>query len=116
VVYLSAFYNPTQKDKISALARLEIFKGTVHPAFTLGYYRKFGKVLSLAVNYSYNNRSWINLGFGAAIKTGPFQFWLTTDNIFSGIMPYAIRNVNFHFGANLVFYQKSLSPLLRTTD
>lgn len=112
VIFVSAFYTPSAKDKISLLARLEIFKGSVHPAFTLGYYRKFGKALSIAINYSYNNRSWLNVGFGAALKVGPFQFFLTTDNVLSGIMPYAIRNVNFHFGANLVFYQKNHYPLI----
>lgn len=115
VVNLSAFYSPTEKDRVSALARLEIYKGTVHPAFTLGYYRKFGKALSVAVNYSYNNRSWLNVGFGAAVKAGPFQFFVTTDNVLSGIMPYAIRNVNIHFGANLIFYQKNYYPLISGT-
>lgn len=112
VIYLSGFYSPSSKDKVSLLARLEIYKGTVHPAFTIGYYRKFGKALSIAVNYSYNNRSWLNIGFGAALKAGPFQFFLTTDNIFSGAMPYAIRNINIHFGCNLIFYQKNYYPLL----
>ncbi len=112
VVYVSAFYTPSERDKISILGRMEIYKGTVHPAFTLGYYRKFGKALSVAINYSYYNRSWLNIGFGAALKFGPFQFFLTTDNIFSGAMPYAIRNVNIHFGANLIFYQKNYYPLL----
>jgi hypothetical protein len=112
VVYLSGFYTPSPKDKISLLARLEIYKGTVHPAFTLGYYRKFGKALSVAINYSYYNRSWLNFGFGAALKAGPFQFFLTTDNILGVIMPYNIKNVNIHFGCNLVFYQKSYYPLM----
>jgi hypothetical protein len=116
VVYMSAFYTPSEKDKISLLARLEIYKGTVHPAFTLGYYRKFGKALSIAINYSYYNRSWLNIGFGAALKAGPFQFFLTTDNIFSGAMPYAIRNVNIHFGANLIFYQKNFYPLFSNRE
>jgi len=116
VIYLSGFYSPTEKDKISVLARLEIYKSTVHPAFTIGYYRKFGKALSIAVNYSYYNRSWLNVGFGAALKAGPFQFFLTTDNIFSGAMPYAVRNINIHFGANLIFYQKNFFPLLSGTD
>jgi hypothetical protein len=112
VIYLSGFYTPSPKDKISLLARLEIYKGTVHPAFTLGYYRKFGKALSVAINYSYYNRSWLNFGFGAALKAGPFQFFLTTDNILGVIMPYNIKNVNIHFGCNLVFYQKSYYPLM----
>jgi hypothetical protein len=111
VVYMSAFYTPTLKDKVSLVGRLEIYKGTVHPAFTLGYYRKFGKALSVAINYSYYNRSWLNVGFGAALKAGPFQFFITTDNVLSGITPYAIRNINVHFGANLVFYQKKYYPL-----
>jgi hypothetical protein len=115
IVYLSGFYTPNPNDKLSILGRLEIYKGTVHPAFTLGYTRKFGKALSIALNYSYLNRSWLNFGFGAAVKFGPFQFFLTTDNIFSGVMPYAIRNVNIHFGANLVFYQKNFYPLLSSS-
>jgi hypothetical protein len=111
-IYLSGFYYPTKKDKISLVARMEIYKSAVHPAFTLGYYHKFGKALSVALNYSYINRSWLNFGFGAALKVGPMQIFLTTDNIFSGIMPYAIKNVNIHFGCNLVFYEKSYYPLM----
>lgn len=114
IIYISGFYTPNAKDKLSFTGRLEIFKGTVHPAFSLGYYHRFGKALSIAVNYSYINRSWLNFGFGAALKFGPFQFFLTTDNIFSGAMPYAIRNINVHLGANLVFYQKNYYPLLST--
>jgi hypothetical protein len=112
VVYISGFYSPTKKDKVSLLSRLEIYKQAVHPSFTLGYYRTLGKTLSLAVNYSYSNRSWFNLGFGAALKVGPLQFFATSDNLFGAIMPHRVRNVNIHLGCNLVFYQKSFYPLI----
>jgi hypothetical protein len=115
VIYLSGFYSPTKRDVVSLLARLEIYKGTVHPAFTAGYYRTFGHDASFSINYSYYNRSWFNIGFGGSYKIGPMQFWVTTDNIFSGTMPYKIKNANLHVGCNLIFYYKNYYPLLKTT-
>jgi hypothetical protein len=115
-VYLSGSYEITKKDAATLVARMEIYQGTVHPAVAIGYYRKVGNAASISVNYSYNSRSWLNFGFGAAFKMGPLQYFVTTDNFFSAIMPYAVKNINLHVGCNLVFFYKKSYPLLNLYD
>jgi hypothetical protein len=111
VFYVSGFYTPTIKDKISLLTRLDIYKGNVHPAFSLGYYHKIKNAASICITYSYLNRDWLNVGIGAAFKMGPFQYFITTDNILAAIIPYKAKNINLHVGCNMVFFYKKNSPL-----
>jgi hypothetical protein len=131
-IYLSAAYDFTPKDQLNALLRLHFYNRSVHPAFTLGYQRKFGHILSLSASYTMASRKYFNLGIGLAANLGPIQIYVTTDNIISpffqntyhwiektendqGVEEEIARSVtiprntkffNAHFGINFVFGYK----------
>lgn len=112
-VYLSGSANLTPKDKISLVARGEIYQHALHPAVMISATRNFTKRFAVSLSYSYMNRSWLNVGFGAQATLGPLQFFIATDNALAGIIPYKAKTLNLHFGANLVFFYKSFYPLLK---
>jgi hypothetical protein len=112
VLFAGFFYAPDLKSKLNLMTRAEIFKGSIHPAFTLAYIRKFGNAASFSVNYSYMNRNWLNAGFGGAFKMGPLQFFIATDNILSAFIPHKTGNVSLYAGCNWVFYTKTSRPLM----
>lgn len=112
-IYLSGFMNLTPKDKISIVARGEIYQHALHPAVMIAATRSFNKRFGVTLSYSYMNRSWLNLGFGAQATVGPLQIFLATDNALAGIIPYKAKTMNIHFGANLIFHYKSYFPLLK---
>ena len=119
-IYLNASYQFTPKDQFSGLLRLHFYNQAVHPALTLGYLRKIGNILSLTATYTMANRKYFNLGFGLAANLGPFQLYVTTDNIISPFVynkyywsadnelqkltiPRNTKLLNAHFGINFVF-------------
>ncbi len=112
-IYLSACYQIGKRDRVSLVFRGDIYKSTIHPAFTLAYNCRFGNILDLVVSYSYMNRDFLNLGFGSSVRFGPFQIFITTDNVLAAIIPYHTKNINAHFGCNYVFYYKKSTPLFR---
>lgn len=122
-IYLSGSYQFTPKDQVGALLRLHFYNQAVHPAFTLGYVRKFGHILSLSATYTMAARKYFNLGVGLAANLGPVQIYATTDNIISPLvynkyywtedneqqsltMPRNTKFLNVHFGINFVFGYK----------
>lgn len=112
-IYLSATYNISKRERVSVVFRGDIFEGTIHPAFSLAYNCKFGNILDLAVSYAYMNRDFLNLGFGSSVRFGPFQIFLSTDNLLAAIIPYHTKDMNIHFGCNYVFYYKNSYPLMK---
>jgi hypothetical protein len=75
-----------------------------YPAFTMGFSQGIGRVFSLALTGSFNQRTITNLGFGLVIKPGPFQIYMLADNYFTPVVdPLSFSNLNFRFGVNLVF-------------
>ena len=110
-IYLSACYKIGKRDRVSVVFRGDIYKSTIHPAFTLAYNCRFGNILDLVVSYSYMNRDFLNFGFGSSVRFGPFQIFITTDNVLAAIIPYHTKNINVHFGCNYVFYYKKSMPL-----
>ncbi|HOY33421.1 MAG TPA: DUF5723 family protein [Bacteroidales bacterium] len=112
-IYLSGYYNISKNDRVAAIFRAEIYENTIHPAFTVAYNRRFGKILDVSLSYSYMNRDWLNFGVGSSLTFGPFQVFLSTDNFLAAIIPYHTKNINVHFGCNYVFYYKASCPLLK---
>lgn len=119
-IYLSGALQLTAKDQLSGLLRLHFYNQSVHPAFTLGYMRKIGEILSLSATYTMANRKYFNLGLGMAANLGPFQLYVTTDNLISPFVynkyhwtednelkkltvPRNTKLLNVHFGINFVF-------------
>ncbi|PLW91693.1 MAG: hypothetical protein C0592_14560 [Marinilabiliales bacterium] len=122
-IYASAFYDLTEKDRFSGLARIHFYDKGIHPSFSLAYQRKFGNILRLTGSYSIAHRNFTNLGVGFALNLGPMQLYMVTDNVLGPIiwnkymwteeeengdltnesltLPRNWRYMNFHFGLNV---------------
>lgn len=109
-IFLSGVYNISKKDRAIAVFRADIYENTIHPAFSLAYNRRFGNILDVSVSYSYINKDFANLGLGSSVRFGPFQIFLSTDNILAAFLPYYSKNLQVHFGCNYVFYYKPSFP------
>lgn len=89
-----------EKHTFGLLLHGEFFKKKVRPGFTASYNLHVGKALSLALSYSYYNRSWSNLGFGFSV--GRYvQWYLVTDNLTGLLTPQSSKNVHIHTGLNI---------------
>ncbi len=111
-VYLGAKYDIIPEIGVSILSRTEIFKGRLREQLNLSVNFYPLKMVSATFNYAIMNRTFNNFGMGLALKAGPFNWYLISDNIplvyardkSSGVLiPYTARSVNFRVGFNLVF-------------
>lgn len=109
-MYLTAIYTITKHDKVGLLMRNEFFNRRWYPSFTVSYNKWFFNMLSAAVSYSVMNRSYMNLGFAMALNLGPWQTYVSTDNLYCLFDPEGTRTVNVHFGINFIFGYKELKP------
>lgn len=109
-MYLTAIYTITKHDKVGLLMRNEFFNKRWYPSFTVSYNKWFFNMLSAAVSYSVMNRSYLNLGFAMALNLGPWQTYVSTDNLYCLFDPEGTRTVNVHFGINFIFGYKELKP------
>ncbi|MCB9191043.1 MAG: OmpA family protein [Flavobacteriales bacterium] len=101
-IYVSGAYNFTEKDRLGLDFFGEIYKTHFEPAIALNYTRKFGTIFHLSTSYSYNNRSFANLGLGFALTLGPVQWYLAMDNILAPMIPQHTKAAHFHSGLNFV--------------
>ncbi|MEI6347511.1 MAG: DUF5723 family protein [Bacteroidota bacterium] len=98
----NAYYKLGDNNKFGFYSRNDIANGTIFPSFTFSYNRKFGRVLELGVSYSMIHKNWANLGAGLALKLGPVQTYITTENILSFFNVASAKNAYIHFGFNFV--------------
>jgi hypothetical protein len=105
-VYLGANYNITEKGTAGVILYGQVFDQSVHPGIAFSYNHKLFNWLSLSASYSAYNRSFGNLGVGAAFTGGPVQLYIVTDNVFGMILPQHAKNIQLHFGINLLFGRK----------
>jgi len=110
MIYLTGMYNLTDKDKIGALLKADIFNGGIHPTVTLSYNKRFLNMFHAVGTYSVMNRSFLNVGFGLALQLTAFQFYVFNDNIYGLFFPTSARNTNIHFGFNFLFGYKVKPP------
>lgn len=108
-VYLGANYQINDIETVSALVRLEVFKGMVLPSFTASYYRKLNENFGLTANYSIINKSYLNLGVGFVANFNPIQLYFVTDNLYGVIFPDQVKYANFHFGINFIFPSQNIA-------
>ncbi|MBN1339868.1 MAG: hypothetical protein JXA03_11125 [Bacteroidales bacterium] len=114
--YLGGRYNPTKKDALSLLVRNDFVEGTWQPGITAGYQRKFFNFLTLYINYSVISRSYSNIGLGAIIETGVFQFFILNDMAYALMEPALAKNYNLHFGIGFKFWKEKEEPAMEDTD
>ena len=100
--YLGVTYDLTPKDQFGLLIKTDYFQYLTRFCYTINYKRRFGKILSANINYSYTGKR-SNLGFGLALKAGPVNIFALTDMVPSFFNTLNARAVYFQFGICLVF-------------
>ncbi len=90
-------------NSVGALLRTELVSKILRPSVTFYYQFKINHWLGATANYSYLNKSLVNLGGGICAKGGPLQFYLTSDNILAPLAIKTTKTVQLRFGVNLAF-------------
>jgi hypothetical protein len=103
--YVGGNLHITKNHNIGALMYGSFYKKEFYPALTLSWNSQIGRVLALSAIYTMYRESYVNLGFGAALKLGPEQFYITTDNAIGSVTDNT-RNLGIHFGWNHIFGKK----------
>ena len=102
-IYLGTSYSFTEKINAGIVLYGQIFDKSFHPGVALSYNQKVGRWLSFSASYSIYNRSYNNVGLGLALKGGPVQFYIASDNLLGAVFPQNTKNLHVHFGINLIF-------------
>ncbi len=111
-LYLGVKYDIIDQISVSLLSKSEIYKGRLRQqlSFSANFYPLH--MVSATLNYTIMNRTFNNFGVGLALKAGPFNLYIISDNIplvyareinENIIIPHKARTVNFRIGLNLVF-------------
>lgn len=111
-IYLGVKYDIIDEISVSLLSRSEFYKGRIREQLSLSANFYPIPLVSASLNYTIMNRTFNNFGIGLALKAGPFNWYIISDNIplvyarevsSNIILPYKARSVNFRVGFNLVF-------------
>ncbi len=106
-VNLGAAFYLSKDDAFGFLWRNQFYQGFWYPKMTLSYNHRFGRILSLTATYDIERGSYRNLGAGMALKLGPYQFYLITDNALAFAYPFDAKKVTIMTGMNWVFGTKT---------
>lgn len=99
--FAGADYQLTKSDVVGFLFQGQKVVGKFIPAYTFSYTHSFGNIWDLTSNYSIYNKSFVNIGVGTAIKLGPVQLYLISDDILVYMKPETGNTVYLRFGLNL---------------
>jgi hypothetical protein len=111
-IYLGVKYDIIDQISVSLLSRSEIYKGRLRQQLSLSANFYPIHMVSASLNYTIMNRTFNNFGVGLALKAGPFNWYIISDNIplvyareinENIIIPHKARAVNLRIGFNLVF-------------
>lgn len=105
-MYIGGNYVFSETSQAAALIYWQAFDKKIHPGISLSYNHKLSDWLNVSASYSIYNRSYSNVGLGAALKGGPVQFYIVTDNVFGLIFPQSTKNIQLHFGINFILGKK----------
>lgn len=96
----------TKDDVVGFHIRNQFYKGLWFPKLTFSYNHRFGRVLSLSASYGMERGNFTNLGLGFALKTGPLQFYLISDNALAFVYPLSAKSFGVLTGMQWVFGTK----------
>jgi hypothetical protein len=102
-LYIGGDYKLNDNVSLSGLARVRVYNNLVHTSFTASTNVFLLNGISLTGSYSIMESTFDNLGVGAGFRTGPFQLYAASDNIFSPFYPSKARNMNLRVGINFIF-------------
>jgi hypothetical protein len=77
--------------------------GKPYAAMALGIQQQVGRWFNVTGTYSMQGRSFGNIGVGLGIKTGGFQLYMVTDNVFAYMIPTKSKIANARVGFNVIF-------------
>lgn len=97
-IFLSAKHQLSDKTALTGTAYLPFFNGYIHPAIGITADQKLSSKTTLLISYSYQNRTFDNLGTGIQINTGSFHAFMVTDNLFGFLFPASFRTVGARLG------------------
>ena len=114
--YLSGSYKIKKNLTVGALFFAQGNQADLSSAFALNIRKDFGNIFSLGTQYAMVEGGIHNLGLSTALKLGPVQLFMTSDNILPVINPLNGQNVNIRFGMNLVFGKVTEKEKVETLD
>lgn len=101
-IHLSGQYELPTKLTLGLMLYGELYREQFLPAVALSVRKEFGDLFSVGGIYSYRNYSPLNLGINAAVKLGPVQVYLASDNVIPLFTPYNSKNFNGRIGINVL--------------
>jgi hypothetical protein len=101
-LYLNGTYL-VKKDLNVYVAVAMDFYHSLRGAFTVGATQTIGKTIQATVNYTITPNSYFNIGAGIAVRGGPIQMYLASDNIVAVFDPYSVKYFNVRLGMNIIF-------------
>lgn len=101
--YLSGNYKINKTLTAGALLFAQKNQAEMTPAFAVNIRKDFGNVFSIGTQFATIKGGAHNVGLSTALKLGPVQLYLTSDNILPVFNPLNGQNVNLRFGMNLAF-------------
>jgi len=101
-IYIGGTYEITNSLNLGLLSKTYFYNRKLHQAVTLSANLSPAEWFSTTLSYSMMNRSYNNIGLGFAIKGGPFQFYLVTDNLNTFLSPKSAKSFNLMFGLNII--------------
>jgi hypothetical protein len=101
--YVGGDFDLTKRDKVGILYQGQQFPNKLISAYTISYAHKFGRVWDLSANYSRYGGKYSQVGVGTAVKMGPVQLYVITDDILILFKPNNYNYMYFRMGINLVF-------------
>lgn len=101
--YLSGAYHLGKIHTFSTTFYGDVFKSTFNPAMSLAYTLKLGRIWTVGINGSYQNKSFTNLGMGTSLNLGAFQLYFVTEDMVSLTRLNKAKNIDARVGINLVF-------------
>ena len=101
--YLSGSYKIQKSLTVGALLFAQRNQDITTPALALNIRKDFGNIFSLGTQYAMVKGGAHNLGLSSALKLGPVQLFMTSDNIVPVFNPLKGQNANIRFGLNLMF-------------
>lgn len=108
-------YSLSKKQSISLFIENSLYNKRIHPDVSLSYSISAGKWLNTSIAWSFIDRTAGNLGLFLSINPGPFQWYISSDNILGLAfydkygkvpVPAYTRHASLRMGFNLTIGKK----------
>lgn len=109
-IYFATGYTFSESFKAGIVDQVMVFDKQTRNSLTLSGNLNINRFASISAGYSIIDKSFANLSIGTAIKLGPVQIYLLTDNIMA-INVANSNTFNIRAGANLMFGTIEKAPV-----